>query len=116
MIVLSPTIRSRHADSLQAIDLLNQAVARDPSFFEAYCRSLSLMTSFTSLARPYSCAVGVMAEAAIEEAFRIRPDAGEAHLARARASLSMDTSIMTALWLNWKLPARRCPMIRGYSD
>ena len=22
---------------LQAIDLLNQAVARDPSFFEAYC-------------------------------------------------------------------------------
>src|SRR5207247_11222459 len=26
------------ADFLQAIDLLNQAVARDPSFFEAYCR------------------------------------------------------------------------------
>src|SRR5213079_3542490 len=25
------------ADSLQAIDLLNQAVARDPSFFQAYC-------------------------------------------------------------------------------
>src|SRR3989440_14767 len=26
------------ADFLQAIDLLNQAVARDPSFFQAYCR------------------------------------------------------------------------------
>ncbi len=37
-ISLTPTFRGPSADSgLQAIDLLNQAVARDPSFFEAYC-------------------------------------------------------------------------------
>ena len=28
----------------------------------------------------------------------------------------MDISITTALWLNWKLHVRRCPMIRGYSS
>src|SRR5207253_7333705 len=34
-----PTISSRgKADCLQAVDLLNQAVARDPSFFDAYCQ------------------------------------------------------------------------------
>src|SRR5881409_3001113 len=33
------TISSRgKADCLQAVDLLNQAVARDPSFFDAYCQ------------------------------------------------------------------------------
>src|SRR5207245_4975235 len=30
-------ISSQMADTLQAIDLLNQAVARDPSFLKAYC-------------------------------------------------------------------------------
>src|SRR5205807_8475680 len=28
----------------------------------------------------------------------------------------MDTSITRALWLNWKLLARRCPIIRGYFE
>ena len=37
-ISLTPTSRAPSADSgLQAIELLNAAVARDPSFFEAYC-------------------------------------------------------------------------------
>ena len=37
-ISLTPILRGGTADSgQQAIDLLNQAVARDPSFFEAYC-------------------------------------------------------------------------------
>src|SRR5436309_4749792 len=37
-ISLTPTSRAPSANSgLQAIDLLNGAVARDPSFFEAYC-------------------------------------------------------------------------------
>src|SRR5437868_5745773 len=70
-------------DVLQVIDLLNQAVARDPSFFKAYC----LLAS----AHDYLCFFGLdhrpprlaAAEAAVREAFRIRPNAGEAHLARA---------------------------------
>jgi serine/threonine protein kinase len=36
-------------DFPQVIDLLNQAVARDPSFFQAIAASLWLMTSFTCL-------------------------------------------------------------------
>jgi hypothetical protein len=38
------------ADYCQAIDLLNQAVARDPSFFEAYCRLAERMMGFITLA------------------------------------------------------------------
>ena len=47
------------ADFPQVIDLLNQAVARDPSFFEAYCylaRAHDELYFFGH--RPYSCAVG----------------------------------------------------------
>ena len=32
------------------------------------------------------------------------------HTSRERFIFIMDTSITTALWLNWKLPARRCPI------
>src|SRR5438034_6343437 len=70
-------------DVLQVIDLLNQAVARDPAFFKAYC--------LLAAAHDYLCFFGLdhtparlaAAEAAVREACRIRPTAGEAHLARA---------------------------------
>ena len=68
---------------LRAADLLNQAVARDPSFFQAYCQLASThdLVYFSGFDRtPVRLA---LAEAAIEAAFRLRPDAGEAHLARA---------------------------------
>ena len=58
-------------------------MARDPSFFEAYC-ALAMAHDqiyFFGL-RPYSCAVGVSGSSH-QKAFRIRPNAGEAHLARA---------------------------------
>jgi TolB-like protein/Tfp pilus assembly protein PilF/predicted Ser/Thr protein kinase len=67
----------------QAADLLNQAIARDPSFFDAYCQlayahDLLYVTGFDrSPARLAS------AEVAIQTAFNLRPDAGEAHLSRA---------------------------------
>ena len=38
------------------------------------------------------------------------------HTSHERSIFITDTSIMTALWLNWKLPARPCPTIRGYFD
>ena len=37
------------------------------------------------------------------------------HTLHERSIFIMDTSITMALWLNWKLLARRCPIIRGYS-
>jgi tetratricopeptide (TPR) repeat protein len=69
-------------DVLKAIDLLNQAVARDPSFFKAYCLLAAAHDQlyFVGDHTPGRLAA---AEAAVREAFRIRPNAGEAHLARA---------------------------------
>src|SRR5262245_25318565 len=69
---------------LQAVDLLNQAVARDPSFFQAYCelaRAHDLLYFFGFDHTPGRLA---QAEAAVKAASRLRPDAGETHLTRAR--------------------------------
>jgi len=71
------------ADTLPAIDLLNQAVARDPSFFKAYCTLARIHDQFYFFSLDHTPARLALAEAAVEKAFRIRPNAGEAHLARA---------------------------------
>jgi TolB-like protein/Tfp pilus assembly protein PilF len=83
-ISLTPTSRAPSADSgLQAIDLLNAAVARDPSFFEAYCELAGRHDQIYFFGFDHTPARLAAAEAAVEKAFRIRPNAGEAHLARA---------------------------------
>jgi serine/threonine protein kinase/tetratricopeptide (TPR) repeat protein len=71
------------ADALQAIDLLNQAVARDSSFFKAYCRLALIHDQLYFFGLDHTPARLASAEAAVQEAFRIRPNAGEAHYARA---------------------------------
>src|SRR5438309_109427 len=80
-----PTSRGGTAGSgQQAIDLLSRAVARYTSFFDAYI-ALAVhhdQLYFFNLDR--TPARLASAEAAIQEAFRIRPNAGEAHLARAQ--------------------------------
>ena len=71
------------ADLLEAIDLLNQAVARDPSFFQAYCL-LADVHGFLYWFGDHTPGRLALEEAAIQAASRLRPDAGETHLARAR--------------------------------
>jgi TolB-like protein len=71
------------SDALQAIDLLNQAVARDSSFLKAFCRLAVIHDQLYFFGLDHTPARLAMAEAAVQEAFRIRPNAGEAHLARA---------------------------------
>jgi TolB-like protein/tRNA A-37 threonylcarbamoyl transferase component Bud32/Tfp pilus assembly protein PilF len=84
-ISLTPTFRGGGTDpGRQAIDLLNQAVARDPSFFEAYCELAVRHDQLYFFGFDRTPARLASAEAAIQEAFRIRPNAGEAHLARAQ--------------------------------
>jgi TolB-like protein/Tfp pilus assembly protein PilF len=70
-------------DLLEAIDLLNQAVSRDPAFFQAYCQLAFAHDVLYFLGYDRTPARLALAEAAIQAAFRLRPDAGEAHLARA---------------------------------
>jgi len=68
---------------LQAVELLNQALARDPSFFLAQCQLAYAHDQIYFLGNDHTPARLALAETAIEAAFRLRPDAGEAHLARA---------------------------------
>jgi TolB-like protein/class 3 adenylate cyclase/Tfp pilus assembly protein PilF len=69
---------------LQAVDLLNQAVAHDPSFFQAYCQLAYAHDMLYLIGFDHTATRLALAEAAIQAAFRLRPDAGEAHLARAQ--------------------------------
>ena len=76
--------RNAKANLVEAADLLNEAVARDPSFFNAYCLLASTHDRLYFLGADHTPARLALAEAAIQEAFRLHPDAGEAHLARAQ--------------------------------
>ncbi len=69
---------------LQAADLLNQAVTRDPSFFQAYCQLANAHGALYFLGFDHTPARLASAESAIRAAFGLRPDAGETHLARAQ--------------------------------
>ena len=71
------------AKLLEVVDLLNQAVARDPSFFQAYCRLVNAHDRLYSLGLDHTAARLALAEEAVQAAFRLRPNAGETHLARA---------------------------------
>jgi tetratricopeptide (TPR) repeat protein len=72
-------------DVRRAIELLDEAVKRDPSFFDAFCQlawaheSLYAVSGFD-----HTPARLALAEAAVQAATRLRPDAAETHLARAQ--------------------------------
>src|SRR5213082_1995683 len=62
----------------EAVDLLNKAVARDPNFFLAYCQLAFAHDLIGNTPERLA-----LAQSAIDSAFRLRPDSGEAHLALA---------------------------------
>jgi serine/threonine-protein kinase len=68
---------------LRAIDLLNQAVTHDPGFFQAYCQLAEAHEQLYLFGIDHTPARLALADTAIQAALRLRPDAGEAHLARA---------------------------------
>ena len=74
---------SRVEDVGQAVDLLNRAVARDRSFLEAYCKLAFTHDELYFKEVDHTPARLAMAKAAIDSAFRLKPDSGEAHLAQA---------------------------------
>ena len=83
-LVFTPGLNaSARPDWLQAADLLNQAVARDPSFFRAYCQIAYAHDALYFFGHDHTLGRLAMAEAAVQAAFHLRPGAGEAHLARA---------------------------------
>jgi TolB-like protein/Tfp pilus assembly protein PilF/predicted Ser/Thr protein kinase len=67
----------------QAADLLNEAVAHDPTFFQAYCQLAWTHEQLYFFGFDRTLERLALAKAAIDTAFGLRPNAGEAHLARA---------------------------------
>jgi len=75
---------SGNQDLRKAIELLDEAVKRDPSFFDAYCQlAWAHETLYAVQSTDHTPARLALAEAAVQAATRLRPDAGETHLARA---------------------------------
>jgi serine/threonine protein kinase/tetratricopeptide (TPR) repeat protein len=70
-------------DYFQAIELLNQAIARDPAFLIAYCRLAESHDELYFDRFDYTPRRLELAKSAIDSAFRLKPDSGEAHLALA---------------------------------
>src|SRR5881296_4227637 len=72
-------------DLRKAIELLDEAVKRDPSFFDAYCQlAYAHETIYAVRGSDHTPARLALAEAAVQAATRLRPDAAETHLARAQ--------------------------------
>jgi len=68
---------------LQAVDLLKEAVQRDPNFMLAYCMLGRLQIVLYWGGYDHTAARRELANAAIQNAARLQPDAGEVHLALA---------------------------------
>src|SRR5438445_328592 len=69
----------------EAIELLDEAVKRDPSFFDAYCQlAYAHEYLYGQTGSDHTPARLALAEAAVQAATRLRPDAPETHLARAQ--------------------------------
>jgi serine/threonine-protein kinase len=69
----------------KAIELLDEAVKRDASFFDAYCQLARAHEQLYAVSGvDHTPARLALAEAALQAATRLRPDAAETHLARAQ--------------------------------
>src|SRR5437773_2062638 len=72
-------------DRRKAIELLDEAVKRDPSFFNAYCQLAGAHEDLYAVSgSDHTPTRLALAEAAVQAATRLRPDAAETHLARAQ--------------------------------
>jgi TolB-like protein/Tfp pilus assembly protein PilF/predicted Ser/Thr protein kinase len=71
------------ANLLKAADLLNEAITHDPTFFQAYCQLAWTHDELYAFDYDRTPARLALAEAALQVALRLRPESGEAHLARA---------------------------------
>ena len=76
--------QERWKDYFQAVELLNQAIARDPAFLLAYCRLAEAHDELYFQNGDHTPSRLELANAAINSAFRLKPDSAGAHLALAR--------------------------------
>jgi TolB-like protein/Tfp pilus assembly protein PilF len=67
----------------EAVHLLDQAIERDPDFFLAYCQLAAAHNYLYFFGLDHTPARLALADGALQTVIRLRPDAGETHLARA---------------------------------
>jgi TolB-like protein/Tfp pilus assembly protein PilF/predicted Ser/Thr protein kinase len=78
-----PQLESGRDFFQQALDLLNQAIARDPAFLLAYCKLAEAHDNLYFHGFDHVPRRLALAKAAIDSAFRLKPDSADAHLALA---------------------------------
>ena len=108
-------------DLFQAVQLLDQAVARDPSFFDAYCLLAGAHDRIYFLAFDRTDARLKLSETAIESIKRLQPERGETHLALAQhyyyAYRDYDRAHQELVFAHLTLPNEsRIPLLAGYID
>ena len=108
-------------DLFQAVQLLDQAVARDPSFFDAYCQLAGAHDRIYFLAFDHTDARLKLSETAIESIQRLQPERGETHLALAQhyyyAYRDYDRARQELVLARLTLPNEsRIPLLAGYID
>jgi TolB-like protein/Tfp pilus assembly protein PilF len=77
---------------LHAVELLEQAVGRDPAFVKAYCQ-LALAHIYLYAWFDHTPPRAALAEAAVKNAQRLAPEAGEVHLALARHFFQIESDL-----------------------
>ena len=78
------TLKNAGEDAHKAIELLQQATARDPNFTLAYCLMVDAQLTIADAEWNWDKSWTEKAREAIETALRISPNSAEAHLTRAR--------------------------------
>jgi TolB-like protein/tRNA A-37 threonylcarbamoyl transferase component Bud32 len=108
-------------DLFEAVQLLDQAVARDPSFFDSYCQVAAAHDRIYFLGFDHTDARLKLAETAIQSVRRLRPKSGETHLALAQhlywAFRDYDRAREELAAARRTLPNEsRIPLLSGYID
>src|SRR5439155_22108251 len=69
---------------LQAVNFLDQAIARDPAFLLAYCKLAGAHDVLYLFGLDHTPGRFTLADSAVKNALRLGPDSGDAHLASAQ--------------------------------
>jgi TolB-like protein/tRNA A-37 threonylcarbamoyl transferase component Bud32/Tfp pilus assembly protein PilF len=117
---LSFTARTKE-DLFEAVQLFGQAVAYDPSFFDAYCHLAGAHDRIYFLGIDHTEARLKLADTAIQSIHSLRPNSGEAHLALAQhlywVYRDYDRAHQELAAARRALPNEsRIPLMAGYID
>ena len=119
-LILTTTYNALGTENLnKAVDLLHQALARDPRFHLAYCELAYAHDNLYVLGLDHTPKRRALAEAAVQDALRLSPDSGATHLAIAQKHYMVDLDYDEAL-AELKIASRslpndpRIPELTGY--